>query len=69
MVELVTPKVVGVDVTVVVLTTTVDQDQGVISAHATHGDGGLAGLVAGLTHINPFQLTYRINRGGKGPAV
>jgi len=69
MVELVATEVVRVDVTMIILATPVDQDQGVIRAHTAHGNRGLAGLVAGFPHIHPFQLTHRIDHRRKRAAV
>src|SRR5690606_37454753 len=58
MVELVATKGIRVDVTVVVLATTIDQDQGVIRTHTAHADGALTGFVRGLTNVYAFQLTH-----------
>jgi len=62
-VELVAAEAVGVDVAVVVLTAAVDQQQGVVAAHATHGHRALAGFVAGFADVHAFQVAHRIEQG------
>ena len=61
-VELVATKAVGIDVAVVVLALAVDQDQGVLRAHAAHADGALAGLVRGFAHVHAFKVTHRVDQ-------
>src|SRR5690606_3607418 len=62
-VELVAAEGVRVDVAVVVLAASVDQDQGVVGAHAAHGDRALAGLVAGLADVHAFQVAHGVQQG------
>src|SRR5690606_37717202 len=66
-VELVAAEVVRVDVAVVVLATAVDQDQGVVRAHAAHRDRALPGLVAGLADVHAFQVAHAVEQGHVGP--
>ena len=66
MVELVAAKVVRIDVTHVVLTLAVDQDQSVISPHATNTDATLAGFVSSFTHIDTLYFTHCIQQSDIG---
>src|SRR5690606_39038215 len=67
-VELVAAEVVRIDVAVVVLAAAVDQDQGVVRAHAAHGDRALAGLVAGLADVHALQVAHGVQQGDVGTA-
>src|SRR5690606_35087615 len=62
-VELVAAEVVRVDVAVVVLAAAVDEDQGVVRAHAAQRDGALAGLVAGFADVHALQVAHRVEQG------
>src|SRR5690606_2981513 len=51
-----------------VLAAAVDQDQGVVRAHAAHGDRALAGLVAGLADVHALQVAHGVQQGDVGTA-
>src|SRR5690606_28801102 len=55
-------KTIGRDVASRVLTTAVDQDQGVVAGHAAHADIKTAGLTSTLANVYPFDFIQRLGQ-------